>query len=166
MGRVVHRRDGAEKEEVPDTLSGFLKWNWKSSSEEHLAFFLNLLDGLIECPGRMIVMTTNHIDKLDPALIRPGRIDIKIEFRPLSRILMKDILSQFYEKQPDEWELPEAIRDEQFTPAEVTQFCRAYKHDFDRVLRELAKAAVEGGAEGFEREMWACPTRPGMGGYL
>ena len=50
-----------EKKEEKDTLS--------------LAGLLNQLDGVLDTPGRMVVMTTNHPDKLDPALIRPGRID-------------------------------------------------------------------------------------------
>ena len=39
----------------------------------NLADVLNILDGILECPGRIVIMTTNHPDKLDPALIRPGR---------------------------------------------------------------------------------------------
>ena len=39
-----------------------------------------VLDGVVDSPGRIIVMTSNHPEKLDPALIRPGRIDRKIEF--------------------------------------------------------------------------------------
>lgn len=38
---------------------------------------LNILDGLVATENRIIIMTTNHIDKLDPALIRAGRIDQK-----------------------------------------------------------------------------------------
>jgi chaperone BCS1 len=34
-----------------------------------------VLDGVVDCPNRILVMTTNHPEKLDPALIRPGRID-------------------------------------------------------------------------------------------
>lgn len=41
---------------------------------------LNALDGVASQEGRMVVMTTNHIERLDPALIRPGRIDRQIEF--------------------------------------------------------------------------------------
>jgi hypothetical protein len=45
-----------------------------------LSFLLNLLDGILETPGRIIIMTTNFIEKLDRALIRPGRVDVEVEF--------------------------------------------------------------------------------------
>lgn len=41
----------------------------------NLAGILNVLDGVVDCPERIIIMTTNHPEKLDPALIRPGRIN-------------------------------------------------------------------------------------------
>jgi hypothetical protein len=50
-----------------------------------LGEILELLDGVIEIPGRMIIMTTNHPEKLDPALTRPGRIDMTIEFKKMNR---------------------------------------------------------------------------------
>ncbi len=37
---------------------------------------LNALDGVASSEERIIFMTTNHYDKLDPALIRPGRVDL------------------------------------------------------------------------------------------
>ena len=39
---------------------------------------LNALAGVTSTEERLIFMTTNHIEKLDPALIRPGRVDLKI----------------------------------------------------------------------------------------
>jgi chaperone BCS1 len=38
--------------------------------------FLNALDGVASGEERIVFMTTNHIEKLDPALIRPGRVDV------------------------------------------------------------------------------------------
>ena len=35
-----------------------------------------MLDGVVDSPGRILIMTSNHPEKLDPALIRPGRVDI------------------------------------------------------------------------------------------
>lgn len=43
-----------------------------------LSGILNVIDGVIDCPQRILIITTNHPEKLDPALIRPGRINMKI----------------------------------------------------------------------------------------
>lgn len=40
---------------------------------------LNCLDGVASTEERLVFMTTNYLDRLDPALIRPGRIDVKKE---------------------------------------------------------------------------------------
>ncbi|KAF5662052.1 mitochondrial chaperone BCS1 [Fusarium heterosporum] len=45
-----------------------------------LSGLLNILDGVASQEGRVLVMTTNHLEKLDKALIRPGRVDQVIEF--------------------------------------------------------------------------------------
>jgi len=42
---------------------------------------LNVLDGIGSEEGKIFFATTNHIDRLDPALLRPGRIDRKIEYK-------------------------------------------------------------------------------------
>jgi len=50
----------------------------------NLSGLLNVLDGIIDSPERVVIMTTNHPGKLDSALIRPGRID-----KPIYMGLMK-----------------------------------------------------------------------------
>jgi chaperone BCS1 len=42
------------------------------------AALLNALDGITAQDGRVLVMTTNHVEKLDAALIRPGRADVSV----------------------------------------------------------------------------------------
>ena len=69
----------------------------KGSGKNNLSYFLNILDGLVEGDGRIIIMTTNKPNMLDPALIRPGRIDEKIEFKELSYQDVINILVNFYE---------------------------------------------------------------------
>ncbi|MBA0739111.1 hypothetical protein Gogos_012407 [Gossypium gossypioides] len=52
----------------------------KRSSQVTLSGLLNFIDGLWSSCGdeRIIVFTTNHKDRLDPALLRPGRMDVHI----------------------------------------------------------------------------------------
>jgi len=50
---------------------------WESKDRLNLSGILNVLDGVVDTPNRLLVMTTNHPEKLDPALIRPGRVDKK-----------------------------------------------------------------------------------------
>lgn len=44
-----------------------------------LSGLLNALDGVSSREGRVLFLTTNHPERLDPALIRPGRVDRKVE---------------------------------------------------------------------------------------
>ncbi|KAK4198597.1 mitochondrial chaperone BCS1 [Triangularia verruculosa] len=45
-----------------------------------LSGLLNILDGVASQEGRVLIMTTNHLEKLDKALIRPGRVDMQVKF--------------------------------------------------------------------------------------
>ncbi len=45
-----------------------------------LSALLNIIDGVASAEGRLLVMTTNHIERLDKALRRPGRVDLTIGF--------------------------------------------------------------------------------------
>ncbi|KAF9886557.1 hypothetical protein FE257_011329 [Aspergillus nanangensis] len=45
-----------------------------------LSGLLNVIDGVAASEGRILVMTTNHAETLDPALLRPGRVDMSINF--------------------------------------------------------------------------------------
>ena len=59
----------------------------------NLSGILNVLDGVVETPGRIVIMTTNHPELLDPALIRPGRIDRHIE---MGFMELDDIVNMFH----------------------------------------------------------------------
>lgn len=47
--------------------------------------FLNAIDGVRSQEGRIIIMTTNYKEKLDPALLRPGRVDEMYEINYASK---------------------------------------------------------------------------------
>ncbi|KAJ1665452.1 26S proteasome regulatory subunit 8 [Coemansia sp. RSA 1813] len=53
---------------------------------------LNQLDGFEPTQSIKVIMATNRIDILDSALLRPGRIDRKIEFPPPNEVARTDIL--------------------------------------------------------------------------
>ena len=61
------------------------------------AFFRELFDGVDEQYGRIIVMDTNNPEKLDPIMIRNGRIDIKIRFDKMSSDNMKKYLNYVFD---------------------------------------------------------------------
>lgn len=69
----------------------------KSGREITLSYLLNILDGISNADGRIFIASTNHIDKIDPAALRPGRIDIRIDFKRASVSIVRDIISHWYE---------------------------------------------------------------------
>jgi mitochondrial chaperone BCS1 len=54
------------------------------------------LDGVVSSEERIIFMTTNHPEKLDPALIRPGRVDVKEYFGYATPYQVKEMFLRFY----------------------------------------------------------------------
>jgi chaperone BCS1 len=62
----------------------------------NLSDLLNTFDGILASPGRILVMTTNHIEKIDPALIRPGRVDIKLEIGYINNETFSAFIRHFY----------------------------------------------------------------------
>lgn len=61
-----------------------------------LSGLLNILDGVASQEGRVLIMTTNHVEKLDKALIRPGRVDMIVKFDKADRDMTAAIFKAIY----------------------------------------------------------------------
>ena len=105
------------------------------SNNNNLSFLLNILDGLNECSGRIIIMTTNKIDHLDKALIRPGRIDIKIEFQKCSTYDIMNMICMFW-KNNITIEMIRTNIDMKYTSAEVINIFRT-TYNFEDIKGEF-----------------------------
>ncbi len=105
-----------------------------------LAEILTVLDGTMEIPGRIVVMTSNHPEVLDAALIRPGRIDVHVNFGYAKRELIAEMVASYLDM-PDGFPLTRIaeIPHEVLTPAEVGQVIFAH---FDTPQSELVDVLI------------------------
>mmetsp|Transcript_22399 Transcript_22399/g.38264 ORF Transcript_22399/g.38264 Transcript_22399/m.38264 type:complete len:604 (-) Transcript_22399:295-2106(-) len=126
--------------------AGRSKW-YADPDELNLAGLLNVLDGVVDTPGRMLVLTSNHPERLDPALIRPGRIDRCLLLDHLRVDEAAQMISHYFggaDVGAEQRERLEGIlAREQVTPASMEQLCA----EFDSV-DELLDALSHGGGEG------------------
>jgi len=74
--------------------------NRKNITQSKISFsgLLNCIDGLFSKHGTIVIFTTNRIKKLDPALIRTGRIDFKLELSYPNLNNIKEYFELFYDK--------------------------------------------------------------------
>lgn len=110
-----------------------------------LSGLLNFTDGLWSCCGseRIFVFTTNHIEKLDPALLRSGRMDMHIFMSycsfPALKILMKNYLN--YEEHELDCSVLNEIKDvidkAKMTPADVSELLIKNRRCKNRAVAEL-----------------------------
>lgn len=61
-----------------------------------LSDILQVLDGIVSVNKTAYIITTNHVDKLDPALIRPGRIDLKIDLGEINNRNIKKMIQYYF----------------------------------------------------------------------
>ncbi|AGE48326.1 AAA ATPase [Paramecium bursaria Chlorella virus AN69C] len=85
-----------------------------------LATLLNIIDGVLECPGRILIMTSNHPEMLDPALIRPGRVDIMANFGKCTDREVVQITEGITETTFPE-NLKSRVPSDYYTPSKVVQ---------------------------------------------
>lgn len=80
-------------------ILGTDRWKDMKTTQEpyaDLGDVLTILDGVLEVPQRIILMTTNHPDKIDPAILRPGRMDLVIEFKNCSSRQLAQFFEHYY----------------------------------------------------------------------
>tara|TARA_B100001063_G_scaffold32979_1_gene26295 strand:- start:1042 stop:2592 length:1551 start_codon:yes stop_codon:yes gene_type:complete len=73
-------------------------YKYNETSSVTLSSLLNIMDGISEDNGRILIMTSNHWSKLDDALVRPGRIDIEIEMGVIDENILNDYVYKHYNK--------------------------------------------------------------------
>ena len=111
----------------------------------NLSGLLNVLDGVVDTPGRILIMTTNHPEMLDPALIRPGRIDKKILLGYMAAEDVVAMLRHYFQTTltPDQIQRVEKAFDRassplRLTPAQVEQMTAEYE-DLDDMIEALGE---------------------------
>lgn len=112
---------------LEDVDALFIKRSSELQSVLTFSGLLNALDGLLAQQGRILFMTTNCIDKLDAALIRPGRCDEKIEVSYASQMQLKKMFLRFFPGEEDcAQEFAEKVPANSISLAEVQCFFLKY----------------------------------------
>jgi len=125
---------------LEDVMSGAMRRMRSRGGSLSFSGLLNAIDGVSSQEGRIIVMTTNFIEKLDPALIRPGRVDLIAEFGLASKLQGEKMFLRFF---PDEKDLAkefmERLPEGRASMAELQGVFLKTKDDPLGALREIPK---------------------------
>ena len=113
---------------------------WLDQEEEikepiDLSFLLNLLDGTLESSGRILAISSNYPERIDKALIRPGRIDMIVHFKKCNCEILEEMVNSFYDKDFEKWTSP--ALDYKWSPAEVNQILFRNFDKPDEAISEL-----------------------------
>jgi hypothetical protein len=108
----------------------------------NLSILLNILDGVLEQPGRILIMTSNHPEKLDKALIRPGRIDVIVKFDYCKKHEVIEIIEAFTNKKVNAKDSADIV-DGVLTPAEVSRVIFENIEDVPSIIQKLSSQSIE-----------------------
>lgn len=108
----------------------------KKESGITLSGLLNALDGVVSTPGRILIMTTNHPEILDDALIRPGRCDAKFQFDFCTKTQIKELYQMFFNTEAPVSQLSN-IRASEYSPAHITAVFLRFRNEPEKALENL-----------------------------
>jgi hypothetical protein len=98
---------------------------------------LNVLDGFQSPPGVITIMTTNRLDVLNPAIIRPGRVDLFEELDCLDTYQLRGLCEYFMGYIPET--LPQVTPEDGITSAEIMGVIRKHLPDFAAAGTDVCK---------------------------
>jgi ABC-type multidrug transport system ATPase subunit len=134
---VVHRRDvkfsEAKESEKRKTLIDTVNDGENTEEPLTLSYMLNLLDGTLCQEGTIFAMTTNHIEVIDPALYRPGRVDLCMEFKPCEHTQIAEIFRNMKQREIDP-EILKQIPEYKYAPCDI--IFHIYKHILDEDITD------------------------------
>lgn len=141
-----------------------------------LSGLLNAIDGVASHEGRVLIMTTNKPEALDEALIRPGRVDVQVQFSNASSTQAGELFHRMYEtshQTESTKETNRAIKEEEVALKSNQRL--AAKHDteeldgitaeeMERIAEEFGRRIPEGvlspaEIQGFLLKRKKCPRR-------
>lgn len=105
---------------------------------------LNCLDGVASTEARILFMTTNYLERLDPALVRPGRVDVKEYIGWCSETQIEQMFLRFYRNIDEKAnELAKQFTNsimshkKNVSPAQIQGFFMFYKNNPEDVLKNV-----------------------------
>nr|CAG4709490.1 unnamed protein product [Naegleria fowleri] len=122
--------------------------NRKASEDVQRVTFsglLNALDGVTSHSQfpRIIFMTTNHINRLEPALIRPGRIDMKIEFEYSTSGQIYQMANRFFKNETLASKISKLFPEQKLTTAEVQTYLMRFIYEPEDCLLHVEEYLEE-----------------------
>lgn len=108
-----------------------------------LSDILNIIDGVLETPGRILILTTNYPEKLDTALLRPGRIDLLVNFKECNTLQLRQMFEHFYE---GKFNFNYTLLENSYTPAYIQEIFLRFMNNpqkaFDFLYKNLPETHV------------------------
>ena len=116
-----------------------------NSQKIDLSFLLNLLDGILETPGRIVILTSNYPKVLDHALIRPGRIDIIADFKKCTHETLIEMIEYFYDIElgDEDIEKIHSLQEYIISPAEMGKIMFENFEDYQYAINKIIKLNEE-----------------------
>ena len=93
-----HSDDSDSDDGTVKTKKSKKKKDKARKSSISLSGLLNAIDGVAIQEGRLLVMTTNHPERLDEALVRPGRVDMRVKFGLATHAQIYDIFVRMFQR--------------------------------------------------------------------
>ena len=133
------QKEDKEKDQIKMEIAKLDQRLVRMEDDLTLDTILTVLDGVKEMRGRVIIANTNHIDRIDPALLRDGRFDMKLHMTEFNEDEIRDLLCMMYESS-DARELimkstfPSGI----YTPTNIMNICYSIEN-LPRVIDVLRR---------------------------
>lgn len=141
--KIVHDREKAKEDKIKKNKLNknniiVTTENNKTSFDKNkitLSGLLNTLDGILELNDAILIMTTNYKDKLDPALIRSGRINLAVELKRMSSEDAACLIEKYFGEKL-------YITSDVITPADLEALC-VTSENIDELRQNLKKYQYE-----------------------